>query len=184
MKSIKYLVLSASILLAALSCREDEAFSGIVPLPEKTEKGTGMFTFSGNTVISVQDPGQEDAAGYLCGLFTTAGGFTPEVIHGCQEADVYFTEDSTLGEEAYRLEVTRKRIDIRASSPAGRERRRGIYRDGMGGTSRKDRRLAGVPVQGTHARCGPALHPERRRDEDYRLHGHAQTQHSPLASHR
>lgn len=119
MKSIKYLVLLASILLAALSCREDEVFSGIVPLPDVTETGQGMFTFSGATAVSVQDSLQEDAARFLCRLFTGPAGFTPEITDDPASADIRFIEDKTLGDESYSLEVTADGIDVRASSPAG-----------------------------------------------------------------
>lgn len=109
-----------SFLLAAV-CIYGGNTADIVPQPEDMKTGKGKFVFSDKTIVSVQNDEQEAVATYLCGLFTDAAGFTPAIVENSagKKADVLFLEDSTVGSEAYRLDISRTRVEISASDAPG-----------------------------------------------------------------
>lgn len=52
-------------------------------------------------------------------LLTRAGGFTPRIKVDSRKGDVCLVTDATLKSEAYKLEITIKKITIRASDLQG-----------------------------------------------------------------
>ncbi|WP_455669239.1 glycoside hydrolase family 20 protein [Phocaeicola sp.] len=91
----------------------------IVPCPESITPGTGNFTFSGKTDFAVENDEQAEIARCFSDLFTHAAGFTPRVNIGERKGKVCFLTDTSLKSEAYHLEITPKRITIKASDGKG-----------------------------------------------------------------
>lgn len=77
------------------------------------------FRFSPDTVISVENSGQQAAADWFSWLFARSGGFVPQVVENAFAADMVLREDSSLDHAAYRIKVTGRRACIEASSPLG-----------------------------------------------------------------
>lgn len=91
----------------------------IVPCPESVSPGTGNFTFTGKTDFAVENEEQAEIVRCFSELFTRAAGFTPHVKVGDKKGKVCFLTDTSLKSEAYQLEVTPKRITIKASDGKG-----------------------------------------------------------------
>lgn len=91
----------------------------IVPCPESVSPGTGNFTFTGKTDFAVENEEQAEIVRCFSELFTRAAGFTPRVKVGDKKGKVCFLTDTSLKSEAYQLEVTPKRITIKASDGKG-----------------------------------------------------------------
>ena len=77
------------------------------------------FSFSPETVISVEDQQQKAVAEWFAWLFARPGGFVPKVEMGAFGADVLLRKDSSLEGPSYRIKTCRGRTCIEASSSAG-----------------------------------------------------------------
>lgn len=91
----------------------------LIPKPAKMELKEQSFTIKPSTRFVISDTEQEKAASYLNGLLQKAGGFSLEKTEQAQSNAIVFVSDSSLAQEAYRLEVSPKQISIAASSGAG-----------------------------------------------------------------
>ena len=91
----------------------------IVPAPASLEKQVGNFEFSAKTRCSVENEMQQQVAAQFFKRFETVAGFTPEIGQNSLQADMVLATDSTLKEEAYRLQVTPGQIRIAANSEPG-----------------------------------------------------------------
>lgn len=90
----------------------------VVPCPESVIPGTGHFTFSEKTDFAVENEEQAEIARGFSDLFTRAAGFTPRVKGG-KKGKICFLTDALLKSEAYHLEITPKRITVKASDGKG-----------------------------------------------------------------
>lgn len=77
------------------------------------------FTFSPNTVISVENEEQEAVADWFAWLFARSGGFVPRVAKGASGEDVLLRSDPSMDKNAYRIKIGRRRMCIEASSSLG-----------------------------------------------------------------
>lgn len=91
----------------------------LVPCPVSLVPGTGNFHFSAKTSFAVENEGQAEQVRQFTGLLTRAGGFTPRIKVDSRKGDVCLVTDATLKSEAYKLEITTKKITIRASDLQG-----------------------------------------------------------------
>ncbi len=91
----------------------------LVPCPVSLVPGTGNFHFSGKTSFAVENEGQAEQVRQFTELLTRAGGFTPRIKIDSRKGDVCLVTDATLKSEAYKLEITIKKITIRASDLQG-----------------------------------------------------------------
>ena len=91
----------------------------LVPCPVSLVPGTGNFHFSAKTSFAVENEGQAEQVRQFTGLLTRAGGFTPRIKVDSRKGDVCLVTDATLKSEAYKLEITIKKITIRASDLQG-----------------------------------------------------------------
>lgn len=91
----------------------------LVPCPAALVPGEGNFRFSARTTFAVENEEQAAEVRQLTALFTRAAGFTPRIKMGSKKEDICLLTDVTLKDEAYRLEVTGKRISIYASGVRG-----------------------------------------------------------------
>ena len=109
------------LLLAVANIQADnltQPFS-LVPCPADVVPGTGSFQFSAKTTFAVENEEQAAQVRQLTGLFDRAAGFTPRIKIGEQKGDVCLVTDANLKEEAYKLEITKKRITIYAADVQG-----------------------------------------------------------------
>ena len=77
------------------------------------------FSFSPETIISVEDERQMAVAEWFAWLFAIPGGFVPKVELDAFGADVVLRRDSSLEGSSYRIKTTGHKACIEASSPAG-----------------------------------------------------------------
>lgn len=91
----------------------------LVPCPVSLVPGTGNFHFSVKTSFAVENEGQAEQVRQFTELLTRAGGFTPRIKVDSRKGDVCLVTDATLKSEAYKLEITIKKITIRASDLQG-----------------------------------------------------------------
>ena len=91
----------------------------LVPCPVSLVPGTGNFHFSAKTSFAVENEGQAEQVRQFTGLLTRAAGFTPRIKVDSRKGDVCLVTDATLKSEAYKLEITTKKITIRASDLQG-----------------------------------------------------------------
>jgi hexosaminidase len=91
----------------------------LAPCPVSLVPGTGNFHFSAKTSFAVENEGQAEQVRQFTELLTRAGGFTPRIKVDSRKGDVCLVTDATLKSEAYKLEITIKKITIRASDLQG-----------------------------------------------------------------
>lgn len=90
----------------------------IIPKPVVLELGEQSFKINKNTSIALQNEAQEQAAQFLVDVFKKASNYSLEIVKG-EKAPITFVKQDDLEEEGYQLEVTSKKIVIKASKPAG-----------------------------------------------------------------
>lgn len=91
----------------------------LVPCPGSIVPGTGNFHFSAKTTFAVENEEQAVEVRRFTELLTRAAGFTPRIKVGNKKGDICLTTDVGLKEEAYKLEITSKRINIHAAGVQG-----------------------------------------------------------------
>lgn len=91
----------------------------IVPCPANVVPGNGNFQFSSKTTFGVENEEQAEVVRLFNELFTRSAGFTPKLKVGSPKEDICLQTDQHLKSEAYRLEITPKRITIKASDAKG-----------------------------------------------------------------
>lgn len=77
------------------------------------------FSFSPQTVISVENSSQKAVAEWFAWLFACPGGFVPIVQVNASDADVLLRTDASIPESSYRIRVMGKKTLIEASSSTG-----------------------------------------------------------------
>lgn len=110
------------VIFAAVFCSckaEEKRIPAIAPAPVSMVQEKGNFTFSPSTTIVVESEEQAATARYLTELFSTAAGFTPAVKVGGDNGNVRFITDNSLESEAYTLNVSSKKIEIKAADVKG-----------------------------------------------------------------
>lgn len=103
--------------------RKRQAADGKLHIAETCGNGTRSwkgFTFSGSTSIAVENEAQAAAARNFAELFAQSAGFTPKVDVGNKEkGDISLVTDKSLAPEAYTMNVTPKKIEIKSADTAG-----------------------------------------------------------------
>ena len=113
------IVLVCEIMLSITSCTVSNERPALIPCPASVQFGKGVFTFSHETVISVEDRQQQEIAEWFAWLFARPAGFVPKVFMNAEDADVVLQCDDAMEPESYIIEVERRKIVIKASGPAG-----------------------------------------------------------------
>ena len=110
-------VVSINLFIVSCGCKEEE-FS-IVPAPVSLKCCRGEFTFTPETVISVEDPSMKPVAEWFAWLFARPAGFVPKVVVDRHDADVRLNLADEMADEAYRICVNHHHIIIESSGRAG-----------------------------------------------------------------
>ena len=77
------------------------------------------FTFTPNTVISVENSEQSAVAEWFAWIFASSGGFVPKVEINAEDPDVLLMENPSLDATPYRIRITEKKVYVEASSSLG-----------------------------------------------------------------
>ena len=112
------------LLLVSIGCKTTSktftvAEISIVPKPSEMSVHEGSFSFSKNTTVFIDNDNQKPAAHYLSDLFKNAAGYPIAISNSKDKATLVFSKDENIKPEAYHLEVTPKKIHIKASDAAG-----------------------------------------------------------------
>ena len=121
MKSSNFvlIVLVCDIMLLMNSCTASNEKPALMPSPVSVQFGKGAFTFSHETVISVEDRQQMEVAEWFAWLFAHPAGFVPKVFQDASDADIILRRDDAMMPESYRINAGRTGIVIEASGQAG-----------------------------------------------------------------
>ncbi len=121
MKSSNFasIVLLCGIMLSMSSCAVDNEKPALMPSPASVQLGKGVFTFSHETVISVEDRQQMEVAEWFAWLFAHPAGFVPKVFQNVSDADIILRRNAEMMPESYKINACRTRIIIEASGPSG-----------------------------------------------------------------
>lgn len=123
MKVLLNTIICSSLLAVSglmVSCSDGVTYkeTRVVPKMLEVEKGSGYFSLNPNTVISISSEQQRFVADWFSSLFTVPAGFTPRISNGPGGA-ICLVEDDTMKEEAYEMEITSDRIQIKAADNRG-----------------------------------------------------------------
>ncbi|WP_320167877.1 glycoside hydrolase family 20 protein [Mangrovibacterium marinum] len=120
--TIYTLALIVCCLFAGCNARQaasPDAAPAVVPAPVAVEKGEGYFKLSKNTTYFVEDDLQQQLADrFFKGLELALGG-CPKQMQDPDKADILFQSATGLGDEAYRLEITPRKIRVEAETASG-----------------------------------------------------------------
>lgn len=122
-------VLSGGLILAVASllmgCKPDKTFTqselALIPQPREIMLGESSFRFRKSTRLVVENIEQKLIAMQFAEQLQKPTGWKLETIVGGDEGanQVYFRTEPMMGPEAYLLDVSPKRIEIKAAKPAG-----------------------------------------------------------------
>ncbi len=125
MKVLLNTIICSSLLAVSgliVSCSDGVTYkeARVVPKMLEVEKGSGYFSLSPNTVISISSERQRFVADWFSSLFTVPAGFTPRIsISNSSSGAICLVEDDTMKEEAYEMDITSDRIQIKAADNRG-----------------------------------------------------------------
>lgn len=91
----------------------------IVPQPTDMKRGEGSFVFSAQTKCSVENEQQKKVVEQLSDLFSSAAGFDLPIVLNDETAEIVFISDTNLKKEAYALEISPEKIQIKAADLSG-----------------------------------------------------------------
>ena len=107
------------------NCQTNRSFTqnelSLIPQVQIMSLGESSFRFNKNTILAVESAEQEALAARLSGLFENSAGWKLKISIGGNDAanQIRFITEAGLGEEAYALNVSKNKIEIRATKPAG-----------------------------------------------------------------
>ena len=99
-----------------------EASVSLIPMPQKCVEKKGHFTVNEKTVIALPDPKEETRISIAAwqDLFEKAAGFIPKVTTEKASSNVIrCVWNASLGEEAYKLDVSPRQIRVEAQTAKG-----------------------------------------------------------------
>lgn len=123
-KSLKKIILECLLcsLIGVVSCSKNELKIGettIIPLPVEQSDGEGCFVITKKTTVSVTNEEQLNIATNFFKNFEKVAGWIPEIGIEKAKANIIFSVDGSLEEEAYELIVSKGNIYIKSASGAG-----------------------------------------------------------------
>lgn len=123
MKVLLNTIICSSLLAVSglmVSCSDGVTYkeTRVIPKMVEVEKGSGYFSLNHNTVISISSEQQRFVADWFSSLFTIPTGFTPQISNS-SSGDICLVEDDTMKEEAYEMEISSDRIQIKAADNRG-----------------------------------------------------------------
>ncbi|HEY3370721.1 MAG TPA: glycoside hydrolase family 20 protein [Prolixibacteraceae bacterium] len=120
---ISLLILAFAFVL--WSCKPNKSFTenelSLIPQPQHMTLGSSSFKFNKGTQLVTESVDQKLIASQFAELLEKPTGWKLDIVVGGDEGSnqVYFTTEPMMAPEAYSLEVSQKRIEIKAAKPAG-----------------------------------------------------------------
>ena len=108
--------------LVLVSCSQKELIKGdvnIIPIPAELIAGEGHFIINDQTMVSVENEEQLNIATNFFKKFEKASGWIPEIGINLSHANIVFSSNAELENEAYKLDVNKDLIQIESASGAG-----------------------------------------------------------------
>lgn len=108
-----------------LSCKPNKTFTenelSLIPQPQQMVLGQSSFRFNKGTQLVAESVDQKLVVTQFAELMEKSTGWKLKIIVGGDEGanQVYLRTEPLMGPEAYSLEVSPKRIEIKAAKPAG-----------------------------------------------------------------
>jgi hexosaminidase len=116
---MKKFQLYALLMILAISSFGQNAYN-IIPLPQKLVPQKGNFIFKKGTAITIENSSFEPIASLLAENIKTASGNTSSIKTAkAATTGIVFSTNNSLGEEAYILNISSKKIDIQAKTSKG-----------------------------------------------------------------
>jgi hexosaminidase len=123
MKKTSMALLAISIAVASFSQSND---INVIPIPVSVQSGAGNFLLSKTAVIAVRtnDADAKRVAGFLSKKLSVPTGFAMPVRSNASSnsngnISISLSNDKSLGNEGYKLEVTQRGVSLSANKPAG-----------------------------------------------------------------
>ena len=91
----------------------------IIPQPQSVVMDSGYFTFTAQTILSVENNEQLAIANHFTSRFLNASGWAPEVRVNDHSGQIKLNHSSQVPEEGYQLSVKDEGVQITANSGAG-----------------------------------------------------------------
>ena len=123
-KVLSYLLI-LSLACMLLSCKPTKTFTeselSLIPQPQNMTLGKSSFQFNKSTKLVTESIEQKLIAAQFAELFEKPAGWKLNIVVGGDEGSnqVYFITEPMMEPEGYTLEVSQKRIEIKAAKPAG-----------------------------------------------------------------
>ena len=116
---MKKFQLYALLMILAISSFGQNAYN-IIPLPQKLVPQKGNFIFKKGTAITIENSSFEPIASLLAENIKTASGNTSSIKTAkAASTGIVFSTNNSLGEEAYILNISSKKIDIQSKTSKG-----------------------------------------------------------------
>lgn len=125
MNKVLYHLLILTLACMLLSCKPNKTFTeselSLIPQPQKMTLGKSSFQFNKGTKLVTENVDQKLIAAQFAELLGKPTGWNLDIVVGGDEGSnqVYFITEPMMEPEAYSLEVSQKRIEIKAAKPAG-----------------------------------------------------------------
>ena len=116
MKKIQLIILSLCIAWSSLA---QNAYN-IIPLPKSLKPAEGTFTIKKGISVYINSDEFSPSANLLTLQIKNASGQTvPVKMAKSASSGIVFSKNDALGDEAYRLHVTSKKVEIQAKTGKG-----------------------------------------------------------------
>ncbi len=120
----KVFIYSFLLLISFTSfAQQENTADNIIPIPVSVVKNAGSFTLKNNAVIGVPGTDKEvwKVAQFLSSALNTPTGYNTTINSSAPSADIKFVlvNDTALGKEGYKLNVTSSNVTISANQTAG-----------------------------------------------------------------
>jgi len=125
MNKVLFHLLILALACMLLSCKPNKTFTerelSLIPQPQKMTLGKSSFQFNLRTQLVTESIAQKLIAAQFAELLEKSTGWKLDIVVGGDEGSnqVYFLTEPMMEPEGYTLEVSEKRIEIKAAKPAG-----------------------------------------------------------------
>ena len=119
---MKRIILSAIILLSAISCsKPTTATIEVVPFPNDVTIKAGTFNTAGADIVYAEglDEASKNVINVFAGQLSVATGYESAIKEGKGGKGIYFVADSNIPAEGYRMKVSKGGVKVEASDFRG-----------------------------------------------------------------
>lgn len=110
------------VLFATVSCKPCKSEYTIIPMPNSLEPKCGTFELPNNVVIGYYgniDSATEKVIENFASMLANVTGYSVTTEKDAADATISFTLDETLAKEAYTLDISKSKVEIKGSASNG-----------------------------------------------------------------